>query len=100
MQMRDRDKVFDLIDLDIAKSRINSIQTPIFVMGREDDHLQGIFQLTFDLLKECDKEVIWKSYKHDLHGFIYPENNENGVDKNIVQDEAIEDMLNYFKSYL
>ena len=100
MQMRDRDKVFDLIDLDIAKSRINSIQTPIFVMGRDDDHLQGIFQLTFDLLKECNKEVIWKSYKHDLHGFIYPKNNKNVVEKNIVQDEAIEDMLNYFKSYL
>ena len=48
---------------------------------------------------ECSR-IARMSYKHDLHGFIYPKNNKSVVQKNIVQDEAIEDMLNYFKSYL
>ena len=37
--------------------RIAPIRTPMLVMGRDDDHLQGIFRVSYDVLAEAGKEV-------------------------------------------
>tara|TARA_Y100000590_G_scaffold470613_1_gene666971 strand:+ start:3812 stop:4738 length:927 start_codon:yes stop_codon:yes gene_type:complete len=100
MQMQSVDKVRARIDEKLALNRISSIETPIFIMGRDQDELQGIFRLSYDLLKESGKDVQWKSYEHDLHGYIYPLMGDDGkyiVDS--VQEEAISDMLNFFNKY-
>lgn len=101
MRMAEVDKVRRRIDLGVATSRIAGIETPILVMGREDDHLQGIFRATFELMQEAGKEVEWVSYDHDLHGYIFPPRGEDGkyaVDD--VQTEAIAGVIAYLDRYL
>jgi hypothetical protein len=79
MQMGETWKVRSRIDMDLAAGRIDSIHTPLLVMGREGDHLQGIFRTSYELLKEAGKEVEWVSYDHPLHGYIYPLRGEDGA---------------------
>lgn len=104
MQMAEVDKVRRRIDIEVASARIATIDTPILVMGREDDHLQGIFRTTYELLKEAGKEVEWVSYDHDLHGYIFPVRGGDGEDGeyelNDVQREAIAGMIAYLDQYL
>ena len=70
-------------------------------MGRDDDHLQGIFELTYDLLKNQNKNVKWKSYKHNIHGFIFPGLDTKGdLNINNVQIDAINDIIEFFNSNL
>ena len=73
MQMRDPERVRARIDEPLALERIAPINLPILVMGRDDDHLQGIFRVSYDLLKAAGKEATWVSWNHPLHGYIFPE---------------------------
>lgn len=101
MRMAEVGKVRARIDLSLAAARIARIKTPILVMGREHDHLQGIFRATYELLKEAGKDVAWLSFDHDLHGYVFPVRGENGqyaVDA--VQLEAIAGVLAYLERYL
>ena len=101
MQMQQVEKVRSRIDMATAKGRVSSIETPIFVMGRNSDELQGIFRLTFELLSEASKDTIWKSYEHNIHGFIYPSKDSKGnyiVDE--VQHIAIDDMIDFLRKYI
>jgi dienelactone hydrolase len=101
MQMTDVEKVRSRIDETKARERISTINTPILVMGREDDHLQGIFRSTYDLLNEEGKDVEWVSWDHPVHGYIYPERGPDGdyvVDQ--VQDAAIDGIIEYLDRHL
>jgi dienelactone hydrolase len=101
MQMAEVEKVKARIDTELARQRISTISTPILVMGREEDHLQGIFRTTYDLLEEAGKEVEWVSFDHPLHGYIYPVRGEDGryhVDE--VAAEAIDVVVSYLTRYL
>ncbi len=101
MQMAEVEKVRARIDLDTATERISSINTPILVMGRETDHLQGIFRTTYDLLNEAGKDVEWVSYDHPLHGYLYPLRGEDGTyECNDVQTAAIDGVIDYLDRYL
>jgi dipeptidyl aminopeptidase/acylaminoacyl peptidase len=101
MNMAETDKVRRRIDMPLAQARIASITTPILVMGRDDDHLQGIFRTTFDLLDEAGKEVEWVSYDHDLHGYVYPMRGADGAyEVNEAQAEAIGHVIDYLSRYL
>ena len=100
MQMQSVSKVRKRINMEIALERIRSIETPLFIMGRNQDELQGIFRVSYDLLYEQKKEVIWKSYDHDLHGYVYPLLGKDGnyiVDD--VQKEEINDVISFFKKH-
>jgi esterase/lipase len=101
MQMAEVDKVRSRIDEAKARERISTIDTPILVMGREEDHLQGIFRTTYDLLVEGDKDVEWVSWDHPVHGYIYPERGPDGeyvVDE--VQEAAISGIIEYLDRHL
>jgi dipeptidyl aminopeptidase/acylaminoacyl peptidase len=78
MQMAEVEKVRSRIDSELATERISTIQTPILVIGRETDHLQGIFRTTFELLEEAGKEVEWISFDHSFHGFVFPIRGDDG----------------------
>jgi len=70
-------------------------------MGRETDHLQGIFRTTYELLDEAGKEVEWVSYDHGLHGFIYPvRGNDGAYQVDAIQDKAISGVIAYLDRYL
>jgi esterase/lipase len=101
MQMTGVEKVRARIDETKARERISTIRTPILVMGRDDDHLQGIFRSTYDLLLEEGKDVEWVSWDHPIHGYIYPERGPDGnyvVDE--VQETAIEGIIEYLDRHL
>jgi dienelactone hydrolase len=101
MNMAETDKVRRRIDMPLAQKRIATIDTPILVMGRDDDHLQGIFRTTFDLLNEAGKEVEWVSYDHDLHGYVYPMRGADGAyEVNEAQAEAIGHVIAFLSRYL
>jgi dienelactone hydrolase len=101
MQMAEVEKVRARIDMAKARERISTIETPILVMGREEDHLQGIFRTTYDLLVEEGKDVEWVSWDHPVHGYIYPERGPDGeyvVDD--VQEAAIAGIIEYLDRHL
>lgn len=101
MLMRDVDKVRARITEDVARERISTIRTPIFVHGRDTDELQGIFRISYDLLKEAGKEAEWRSYDHDVHGFVYVARNDKGVyDPDPVQVQAVNDSIAFFDRHM
>ena len=101
MLMRETEKVRGRIDLDVALQRISTIKTPIFVQGRNSDELQGIFRVGYDLLQEAGKETEWKSYEHDVHGFVYVQRNDDGIyAPDEVQLQAVNDSLAFFDRYM
>ncbi len=101
MLMRDAAKVRPRITEDVARARIAPIDTPFFVQGRDDDELQGIFRVSYDLLHEMGKDAIWRSYEHGLHGFIYPEREPGGTyAPDAVQLQAFADTKAFFDKYL
>lgn len=101
MQMREVEKVRGRVDHDTAMKRIETINTPILVMGRETDHLQGIFRTTYELLKEAGKNVEWVSYDHPIHGYIFPFRGEDGAYAcDEVQTAAIDGVIQYLDKFL
>lgn len=101
MLMRETEKVRKRIDEDVAMQRISTINTPIFVQGRNKDELQGIFRVGYDLLEEAGKETEWKTYEHDVHGFVYVQRNDAGVyDPDPVQLEGVKDSIAFFDRYM
>jgi len=101
MQMREREKVRARIDKETATRRIRPIKTPLLIMGREDDHLQGIFRVTYELLKEAGKDAEWVSYDHPMHGYIYPYRQKDGAYRpDEVQEAAIGKVIEFFDRHL
>ena len=101
MLMREAGKVRARITEDIARQRISTIETPIFVQGRNGDELQGIFRVCYDLLVELGKEAKWASYEHDEHGFVYVRRNgEGGYDPDSVQIQAVKDSIAFFDAHM
>lgn len=101
MQMAETDKVRRRIDRDVAAARIAGIDTPILVMGRERDHLQGIFRVTYELLRDAGKDVEWVSHDHDLHGYVFPKRGDDGAYRvDNVQGDAIAGVIAWLGRYL
>jgi dipeptidyl aminopeptidase/acylaminoacyl peptidase len=101
MQMAEVEKVRRRIDMDLAKARIAPIDTPFLVMGRDEDHLQGIFRTSYDLLAEAGKDAEWVSYDHDYHGYVFPIRGADGnYILNDVQVQAIDHVIGWLKKRL
>ena len=107
MQMRDAARVRARTDLQKARERIAPISLPILVMGRDGDHLQGIFRLSYELLRESGKEAEWVSWDHPLHGYIFPEaSGDAGQDQGThrgpdqVQEQAIDGIIGFLDRHM
>ncbi len=101
MLMRETEKVRARITEEVARERIRTIKTPIFVQGRNSDELQGIFRVCYDLLVEAGKDAKWATYEHDVHGFVYVRRNAEGVyAPDAVQIAAVKDSIAFFDRYL
>ena len=96
MVMTEVEKVRARVNERLALDRMRSIQTPILIMGRDGDHLQGVFRVTYDLMREAGNAVEWVSYDHPMHGYIFPERGGNGeYAVYALQKEAIETSVAY-----
>jgi dienelactone hydrolase len=99
--MREPQKVRARITEDVAQARIAPIETPIFVQGRDNDELQGIFRVTYDLLREAGKDACWESYDHAEHGFVYVRRNDLGsYAPDALQVQAVRDSIAFFDRYM
>jgi dienelactone hydrolase len=61
----------DQIDMEVALERIERISpdVPILVLGRDGDHLQGVFKKLYELLERTGKNVQWATYDHPEHAY-------------------------------
>jgi len=101
MLMREPEKVRPRITEDVARERMRTIATPIFVQGRNSDELQGIFRVCYDLLVELGKDAQWATYEHDEHGFVYVRRNAAGIyAPDAVQVQAVDDSIAFFDKHL
>ncbi len=101
MVMSNPQHVRTRIDEELAKSRIAEIDIPMLVMGRDDDPLQGIFRVSYELLTEGNKDVEWVTYDHSLHGYIFPVKQEDGtIEVDEIQKSAISLIISYLDRYL
>jgi dienelactone hydrolase len=101
MLMREPEKVRPRITEEVAMQRIAPIKTPIFVQGRDDDELQGIFRVCYDLLVEAGKDAEWETYDHDEHGFIYVRRNGHGdYEPDAIQRKAVVESIAFFDRYM
>ena len=101
MQMSETDKVRRRIDMKAAKARIDPIKTPFLILGRDEDHLQGIFRTTYELMKEAGKDVEWESYDHPMHGYVFPERGADGeYEVDDIQRESIRRLIAFLDRHL
>lgn len=84
-----------ITDPDEVSRRLDGVRIPVLVLGRDQDELQGIFRLTYDLLAAKRADAEWRTFSHDVHGYIYPV--EDQVDD--VQREALEVIVAFFDRY-
>jgi dienelactone hydrolase len=97
MQRKAVEELRGRIDMGVATARINAVKMPILVQGRDRDHHQDIFRLNYELLRDAGKDVEWKSYDHDEHGFIFVKRDEKGAyAPDPVQLQIVKDSIAYF----
>jgi dienelactone hydrolase len=99
LQLQDPAWVRARIDLPTARERIAPIDVPILVMGRDSDHLQGIFRLSYELLEEAGKDTEWVSWDHPLHGYLCPLATD-GTAPDQVQEHAIDEVIAFLDRYM
>ncbi len=101
MQMQDTARVRARANVPLALERMATIDIPILVMGRDDDHLQGIFRLSYELLKEAGKDATWVSWDHPLHGYIFPVTDADGqLEVDVVQSSALDGVIAFLDQHL
>lgn len=101
VEYRDMASVAPYLDKDVAMERFRRIHTPIFMMGRKDDHLQGIFETAYTWMKEAGVNVEWVSHDHPVHGYLIRIPRKDGVFMpDEVQLEAISEALDFFGRYM
>lgn len=94
-------KARSLIDKPLAMSRANAVDMPILIVSRSRDHNQATFRLNYELLEEAGKDVEWKEYDHEHHGFFFIERNAEGhYVSDPIQTEAIDYAISYFARHL
>ena len=100
LQLQDPAWVRARINLPVARERIAPIDVPILVMGRDGDHLQGIFRLSYELLEEGGKDAEWVSWDHPLHGYVAPLAAEGACGPDQIQERAIDGVIAFLDRYM
>ena len=84
-----------------AMERIRRITTPILHIGRDPDHLQGIFKLTHEWMQEAGKDSTWVSFDHPVHGYPFIYRQDDGSYKpDAVQQQAFDLFMQFFDQRL
>lgn len=89
------------IDTELAIKRANAVQMPILIVSRERDHNRATFRLNYELLAEAGKDVEWRAYDHEYHGFFFVKRNADGnYEPDPIQQEAVDYAVSYFARHL
>ncbi|HEX4289136.1 MAG TPA: hypothetical protein VH021_09495, partial [Trebonia sp.] len=100
MQMQNPAWVRARANLSVAQERIAPIDLPILVMGRDGDHLQGIFRLSYELLEEGGKDTEWVSWDHPLHGYLFPSTADGDSGPDQIQKDAVDGVIAFLNRYM
>jgi dienelactone hydrolase len=100
MQLQDPAWVRAHTNLPLARERIAPIDVPMLVMGRDGDHLQGVFRVSYELLDEAGKDAEWVSWDHPLHGYLFPETASGAAGPDQVQRDAIDQVIAFLDRYM
>ncbi len=100
MQLQDIEVARSIADKSRAMERIRQIDVPLLVLGRDDDHLQGIFELLYEWLTEAGKEVAWASFDHPEHGYVLLRPREGVKVPDDVQEQAFALYMRFFDEHL
>ena len=79
LRVSDAESVRRRMDLELATARAAAVRTPLLVMGRDGDPLQGVFRATYDLLVDVGAAVTWTTHDHPEHGYVVPERSADGT---------------------
>lgn len=101
IQFQDITLVKSLANKAVAMERIKRIKTPMLVIGRDTDHQQGVFRLTYEWLKEAGKDVAWTTFDHPVHGYPFIYRQKDGSYKpDAIQLKAYDAFMAYFDKQL
>jgi len=101
LQYQDVETVRKNADKSRAMTRIRRIATPMLHLGREGDHLQGIFRLAHEWMTEAGKDSQWASFTHPDHGYVFCYPGADGrYAPDAVQREAFELVMGFFDRHL
>jgi dienelactone hydrolase len=101
LQYQDKEVVRRNANKARAMARIERIDTPILHIGRDHDHLQGIFQLAHEWMVEAGKDSTWVSMDHPDHGYPYMYRQADGSFKpDATQQKAFDVFMAYFDRHL
>ncbi len=91
------------IALDRAMARIARIPDglPMLVVGREEDHLQGLFMKLHELLRRAGKPSVWASFSHPEHAYQFgPRRQAEGYRPDAVQQATLERVLAFLDTHV
>jgi hypothetical protein len=81
--------------------RIRKIQTPVVILNRTNDHLTGIFETTYQLMRQAGVPCWQWEFEHPRHGFSWGPRKENGAyNPDTVQQKALEQTIEFFNTYV
>jgi len=101
LQYQDVELVRKNADKAQAIARIRRIATPILHIGRERDHLQGIFRLAHEWMLEAGKASTWACFDHPEHGYPFIYRQADGSYRpDPVQQQAFDLLMDFFDRHL
>ena len=101
-EFRTKESILPYLDKEIAMERLRRIEIPILMMGREDDHNQGVFEVAYDWMVEAGADVEWITHDHAIHGYLIrvPKGPDGVYTPNDVQLQAISEALEFFGQHM
>jgi dienelactone hydrolase len=101
LQYQDIETVRRNADKARAMERIRRIATPILHIGRRNDHLQGIFELAHEWMREAGKDSTWACFEHPEHGYPFIYRAADGAYRpDAVQQQAFDLFMDFFDRHL
>ena len=101
VQLQDIEVARRLANKDRAMERIRRIDTPLLILGRDDDHLQGIFELLYEWIDEAGKDVTYASFEHPQHGYsLLRRRGDDSFEPDEIQEQVFEVYMAFFDEHL
>ncbi|MBI5879146.1 MAG: hypothetical protein HZB53_15975 [Chloroflexi bacterium] len=91
------------IDLARAWERIQRISptVPILVLGRDGDHLQGIFHKLYELLVRAGKHAHWATWDHPEHAYQWgPRRGADGYAPDPIQQATLDTVVEFLNEHV
>jgi dienelactone hydrolase len=88
------------VDVERALARIGRIPAdlPILVLGRDEDHLQGLFRKLHELLVRAGKRADWASWSHREHAYHWGP--RRGGQPDSVQRETLDRVVAFLNEHV